>query len=158
MPTDTTFSIEPRGPFTLASAARFLADWPPTRTGDGEPDDAVVRLGFLVDDWSGHAGVVLRQDVSGTIDGRIVESDAADARRVRAQAARVLSLDHDGSGYPALGERDPVVGELQRASSWLRPVLFHSPYEAACWAVISSRATRSPRASGIGWPRSAAAR
>jgi DNA-3-methyladenine glycosylase II len=64
---------------------------------------------------------------------------------VIAQAARVVSLDHDGTGYAELGDRDAVVGRLQRASGHLRPVLFHSPYEAACWAVISAR-LRQPQA------------
>ncbi len=133
------FTIEPRGPFTLASAARFIAGWPPTSGGDRELDEQVVRLGFLVDDWSGHAGVLLSQDGRGTVRGKIVESTADDLDRVRAQVARIFSLDHDAAGYAKVGERDAVVGELQRASGWLRPVLFHSPYEAACWAIISSR-------------------
>jgi DNA-3-methyladenine glycosylase II len=134
------FTIEPDGPFTLASAARFIAGWPPAGRGE-EPAraDAVVRLAFLVDDWSGHAGVLLRQDSSGAVHGEVIEATARDAARIRAQAARVVSLDHDGTGYAALGERDAVVGALQRESGWLRPVLFHSPYEAACWAVISLR-------------------
>lgn len=51
MPAETSFSIEPRGPFTLASAARFIAGWPPTSRGDRELGDEVVRLGFLVDDF-----------------------------------------------------------------------------------------------------------
>jgi DNA-3-methyladenine glycosylase II len=156
----TTFSIEPRGPFTLASAARFIAGWPPAQRGDAGAsspdnggasspgDEAVVRLGFLVDDWSGHAGVVLRQDADGTVRGEIAESTAADPERVRAQAARIVSLDHDGTGFAELGEREPVIGELQRASGWLRPVLFHSPYEAACWAVISTR-LRQPLAARV---------
>jgi DNA-3-methyladenine glycosylase II len=116
MSAEPTFSIEPRGPFTLASAARFIAGWPPASKGDRELDDTLVRLAFLVDDWSGHAGVVLRQDGDGTVRGEIVESTAADPGRVHAQAARILSLDHDATGYAALGDRDPVIGELQRAS------------------------------------------
>jgi DNA-3-methyladenine glycosylase II len=60
----------------------------------------------------------------------------------------VLSLDHDGAGHAALGEREPVVGRLQRASGHLRPVLLHSPYEAACWAVLSAR-LRQAQAAGI---------
>ena len=132
-----SFTIIPRGPFTLASAARFIAGWP-AAAGAGVAGDE-VRLAFLADDWSGHAGVVLRER-DGVVHGEIAaESTATDADRVIAQAARIVSLDHDGTGYAELGERDAVVGALQRASGYLRPVLFHSPYEAACWSVISAR-------------------
>ncbi|WP_432824410.1 DNA-3-methyladenine glycosylase family protein [Dactylosporangium sp. CA-092794] len=51
----------------------------------------------------------------------------------------MLSLDEDGTGYPAVGDRDPVIGALQREHAYLRPVLFHSPYEAACAFVIGHR-------------------
>jgi DNA-3-methyladenine glycosylase II len=126
------FTLEPRGPFTLASAARFIAGWPP---GQAHADDDEIRLDFLVDDWSGPAHVVLRQ-ADGVVHGTV---EADNEPRAIAQAARIVSLDHDGSGYPAVGERDPIVGELQRASGYMRPVLFHSPYEAAAWSVISAR-------------------
>ncbi|GAC1607226.1 MAG: hypothetical protein NVS4B10_22180 [Myxococcales bacterium] len=55
------------------------------------------------------------------------------------QVARILSLDHDGEAWLGVGERDPVIGGLQRRHRGLRPVLFHSPYEAAAWALISAR-------------------
>jgi DNA-3-methyladenine glycosylase II len=126
------FTLEPRGPFTLASAARFVAGWPPGQADVGEDE---LRLDFLVDDWSGPAHVVLRE-ADGVIGGTV---EADNAERAIAQAARIVSLDHDGSGYPEVGERDPIVGELQRASGFLRPVLFHSPYEAAAWSVLSAR-------------------
>lgn len=61
------------------------------------------------------------------------------ARRARAEVERILSLDVDGSGFPAIGERDPVVDALQRSYRGLRPVLFFSPYEAAAWAIIGQR-------------------
>jgi DNA-3-methyladenine glycosylase II len=131
-----SFTIEPRGPFTLVSAARFIAGWPPAPGAAAHEEE--VRLAFLVDDWSGYAGVVLRER-DGVVHGEIAESTATDTDRVIAQTARIVSLDHDGTGYGALGERDAVVGALQRASGYLRPVLFHSPYEAACWSVISAR-------------------
>ncbi|MBA2476147.1 MAG: DNA-3-methyladenine glycosylase 2 family protein [Actinobacteria bacterium] len=133
--------IEPRGPFTLLSAARFIAGWPPTRRPAAPEDgEASVRLGFLVDDWSDQAGVILRQTrAHEPVSGTIVAGTRAGADRIRDQAARIVSLDHDGTGYGELGRDDTVVGRLQEASGWLRPVLFHSPYEAACWAVISSR-------------------
>jgi DNA-3-methyladenine glycosylase II len=126
------FTIEPRGPFSLASTASFIAGWPP---GQGRVEDDEVRLDFLVDDWSGPAHVVLRER-DGIVGGTV---EAEHTERAIAQAARIVSLDHDGRGYPEVGERDPVVGELQRASGYLRPVLFHSPYEAAAWSVISAR-------------------
>jgi DNA-3-methyladenine glycosylase II len=138
------FALEPRGPFTLASAARFISGWTPA-TGVATPED--VRLRFLCDDFSGDAAVLLREG-AGTVRATITGGSAADAERVIAQAARVVSLDHDGTGYAELGERDPVVGRLQRESGFLRPVLFHSPYEAACWAVISAR-LRQPQAARI---------
>lgn len=106
------FEIHPRGPFTLSSAARFIAGWPPA-AGDPQAEASdEVRLGFLVDDWSGHAGVLLRQREDGTVAATITQSTAAHPERVREQAARVLSLDHDATGYAALGETDPVVGEF----------------------------------------------
>jgi DNA-3-methyladenine glycosylase II len=126
------FTLEPRGPFTLASAARFIAGWPP---GQGEVSERQVQLDFLVDDWSGPAHVVLRE-ADGVVHGTV---EAEHAERAIAQAARIVSLDHDGSGYPEVGERDPIAGSLQRASGYLRPVLFHSPYEAAAWSVLSAR-------------------
>jgi DNA-3-methyladenine glycosylase II len=55
----------------------------------------------------------------------------ADPEAVRDQVARILSLDVDGSGFPAVGRRDPVVGGLQARWPGLRPVGFFSPYEAA---------------------------
>lgn len=61
------------------------------------------------------------------------------SRAVRAQVARILSLDVDGAGFPAVGDKDPVVAGLQADYPGLRPVCFYSPYEAAAWAVIGNR-------------------
>jgi DNA-3-methyladenine glycosylase II len=134
--------LEPRGPFRLAAAARFIAGWeaanrPP---GGGGGDPAEVRLAFLVDDWSGHAGVLLRQaEPDGPVAATVTTSGGADPERALRQAARVVSLDHDGTAFPELGRRDPVIGEAQEQADLLRPVLFHSPYEAACWGIVSAR-------------------
>ena len=58
------------------------------------------------------------------------------------QAARSLSLDHDGSGWPSVGARDAVVGTAQRELDNLRPVCFYSAYEAATSFVIGQRQHR----------------
>jgi len=52
---------------------------------------------------------------------------------------RVLSLDHEVSGFLEVGRRDPVIGALQAAAPGLLPPLFYSPYEAAVWSVLSAR-------------------
>jgi 3-methyladenine DNA glycosylase/8-oxoguanine DNA glycosylase len=60
-------------------------------------------------------------------------------RGVSAQVARILSLDVDGTGFPAIGQRDPVAGRLQQRYPGLRPVTFWSPYEVAAWTIIGQR-------------------
>lgn len=67
-----------------------------------------------------------------------IQGDAEPAA-VAAQLERILSLDADAGEWVALGARDAVLGGLQARFPGLRPVLFASPYEAACWAVISAR-------------------
>jgi DNA-3-methyladenine glycosylase II len=52
---------------------------------------------------------------------------------------RSLGLDVDGEGFAAVGERDPVVGGLQRRWPGFRPVAFPSPFEAGMWFLISQR-------------------
>jgi DNA-3-methyladenine glycosylase II len=134
----TSFTITPQGPFSLGAARRFFGGWEGTTGTDITSD--VLRVAFLVDDWSGYAGLLVRQDDGGEVRAEIVTSSGdPDPQRVRAQLARVLSLDHDATGYAALGERDPVIGRLLEQADFLRPVTFHSPYEAACWAIVSSR-------------------
>jgi DNA-3-methyladenine glycosylase II len=128
-----SFEIAPRGPFSLQAAAGF---------GFGgsigaPPFDGAMRLAFAVDGGQELAGVLLRQRADGVVEGEL--SGARDVDAVRAQVARILSLDHDGRDWLAVGERDPVIGRLQRELPGLRPVLFHSPYEAASWAVLSAR-------------------
>lgn len=136
----TTFTITPRGPFSLAAAERFYGRWEATAGVRARPGE-LLRIAFLVDDWRGAAGLVVRQDAAdGPVEAELLATQGdVDPSRVEAQLTRVLSLDHDGTGYPAVGERDEVVGELLRAGGHQRPVLYHSPYEAACWAIIIAR-------------------
>lgn len=129
--------IIPRGPFSLKAAAEFgfgpNAGRPPVY-------DGAMRLAFALDGGSGYVGAVLRQaEPDGPIAAELVLRDAAEPRAALAQLARVVSLDHDGEAFMEVGERDPVIGALQRAHPGQRPVLFHSPYECAAWSIISAR-------------------
>lgn len=128
------FVIEPDTMFSLAAAASFGFG---PQAGRPKPDGDQMRLAFAVDDYTEHAGVLLSQRADGAI-----EATVQGTRRiavVEQQVRRILSLDHPGAGWRAVGTRDPVIGRLQQEHPGLRPVLFHSPYEGAAWSVISHR-------------------
>ena len=142
MPTLTatrTFEITPRGSFSLAEANAF---------GFGQRDaksGARMSLAFACegDDYS-PSGVELEQAADGVVHGKlygVAELDAAVA-----QTARVLSLDHDGTVWEEVLRREEPLARLAAEAPGLRPVLFYSPYEAAAWAIISSRIHRTQAA------------
>jgi DNA-3-methyladenine glycosylase II len=145
-----TFTLVPRGPFSLAASIAFLEGFTPawySSAGSSNPADKVLELAFPVEGSWRTAGVRARQDDDGAVTAEVVGSDlvapdlvAPDlVAEVRPQVERILSLDVDGSGFAAVGERDPVVGEIQRKYPGLRPVGFWSPYEAAAWTIIGHR-------------------
>jgi DNA-3-methyladenine glycosylase II len=132
-----TFTIVPGGEFSLAEAGRF---------GFGQRVDphwdGTLRLAFCLDGYDRQVGVELTQDPAGRVHGVVHDapgSGPGDLGTVRAQVERVLSLDHDGAGFAAVGRADPVIGRLQVAAPGLRPPLFYSPYEAAVWGVLANR-------------------
>lgn len=134
--------IRPRGPFSLRAAAEFGFG---PNAGRPPPFDGTMRLAFAVDGGHGYAGVALTQEGADALVAGELRGDGEPAA-VERQVARVLSLDGDGEGFMAVGERDPVIGALQRAHPGQRPVLFHSPYEAAAWSIISARRPASQAA------------
>src|SRR5207237_6226709 len=128
------FTIVPEGPFSIELAAGFGFG---PRSGEG--DGRLMRLAFAVDGLREQAGVVLRQDPDGMVGGEVDGVEDGGLEAVRCQVSRILSLDYDGAAWLRVGERDAVIRRLQTLYPGLRPVLFHSPYEAAAWAVISAR-------------------
>jgi len=125
------FTIEPQGPFSLREAAQFGFG---QRSGDAW--DGAMRMAFCLDGYREQVGVVVRQDPLGV---NVESWGSNDVEAICRQVARVLSLDHDGRLFSAIGAADPVVRRLQQAAPGLRPPLFYSPYEAAAWAVLSAR-------------------
>jgi DNA-3-methyladenine glycosylase II len=132
--------LEPRGPFSLAAAGRFIAEFPPADHTGVEPD-GTVRLGFVRDDFSGVAKATLRQARE---DGP-VEVEIDGDGDVGPQLERILGLEHDGDAFVAVLDGDPVLRSLWERTGHLRQVSFPSPYEAACWSVIALR-LRQPQA------------
>jgi len=130
------FVIEPDAAFSLEAAASFGFG---PHTGRSKPGGDLMRLAFVVDGYREHAGVVLRQR-GGTIEATVEGAGGGPTER---QVRRILSLDHPGRDWLAVGTRDRVIGGLQQEHPGLRPVLFHSPYEAAAWSIISARKPRA---------------
>lgn len=127
--------IRPSGPFSLAQAERFLEGWGSAAYGRAG-SDGHVHLAFVPDGEEHAAGVCVQQhEDTVTVDAW----GPYGAEQLRGQVERILSLNIDGSGYPEVGRRDPVIGTLQEQFPGLRPVLFYSPYEAAAWAIVSQR-------------------
>ncbi len=134
----TQLAIHVDGPFSLAAAASF--GFGPS-TGRPFPDARLMRLAFVADDLRHHVGVALTQQSDGDLVADI-SGDAAIGDAV-AQIRRILSIDTDVAGWLAAGQADPVLGAIQADNPGLRPVLFHSPYEASAWSVLSQRRHRT---------------
>jgi DNA-3-methyladenine glycosylase II len=130
-----SFTITPTGAFSLDQAASF--GFGPREAEAG----GAMRLAFAADGSGAPTGVVVRESPDGTITGEVHGTTSAED--ARAQVARILSLEHDGTAWQEAGGRDEVLGDLQSRFSGLRPVLFHSPYEAAAWAVMVARTGRT---------------
>ncbi len=136
-----TFRIEPRGPFSL-DAARSFAGGFAAGIGGGETRSESIVMAFPVEGWDGSAAAEVSKADDGAVHVRYAILGEADPAVVELQVARCLSLDHDGSGWPAVGERDALIGRLQATHAFLRPVCFYSAYEAATSFVIGQRIAR----------------
>lgn len=124
-----------QGPWSLATSRSFWEGFTPAALTD-EVDDGALRTVFRVEaDWSRAEAAVTQDDD----DVHVVVTGHGDLAAAAGQVLRFLALDVDGRGWPAVGERDEVVGRAQRALPGLRPCGFHSPYEAAAWSVLSQR-------------------
>ena len=139
----TSFTLIPRGPFSLAASTRFLEGFAPA--GYTGAQEGVLDLAFAVEGSWQTVGVRVRLQENEVV-GEVAHARGVDGDAVARQVARILSLDVDGSGFAAVGDGDPVVGGLQRRYPGLRPVLFWSPYEAAAWAIIGQRIRRTQAA------------
>ena len=126
--------VVPRGRFSLAASMRFAEGFTPDPHASGATGH--LHLAFVPDGETLPAGACVREE-----DGDLVVeiSGEADHERAHAQALRILSLDIDGTGFAAVGARDPVIGGLQERYDGLRPVGFLSPFEAGVWFLLGQR-------------------
>ncbi|MFC4858995.1 DNA-3-methyladenine glycosylase family protein [Actinophytocola glycyrrhizae] len=135
----TWLDVPVHGPFDLTASARFLEGFAPAARADAASRPGELRLAFPVAPSWRPVGVLVRQPFPNGPVRIAVRGEPSDVDKAVAAARRILSLDVDGTGFAAVAARDPVVGELLARYPGLRPVAFHSPYEAACFAVIAHR-------------------
>ncbi len=141
--------LDTRGPYDLAQVAMMGFGHRHELSFDG-----VMRLAFCLDgDYERQVGVEVRQH-----DERLAlvvrtpreaaPLDPDELITVKAQVARVVSVDHDGCAFAQMCQADPVLSRLHAGAAGFRPALFYSPYEAAVWSIISARRAR-PQGIGL---------
>ncbi len=127
------FSFRPKGPFDLENQSQYFGGW---LSPEGRPD--AIAMAFPVEGWTDSCAVILSQDTEGVIQG-MVHGAGDRSAKAKDQALACLSLDVSGEQWPRLAGSDPVIGRMQDKYHYLRPVLFHSPYEAAAGFIIGQR-------------------
>ncbi|MBO0828682.1 MAG: DNA-3-methyladenine glycosylase 2 family protein [Streptosporangiales bacterium] len=126
--------VEVVGPWSLETSRAFWEGFTPAALPAGATD--ALRAVFCVEgDWRRAAVEVTQHDGTATV----VASGSGDLDTAVTQACRFLSLDVDARAWPDVARRDPVIADAQARLPGLRPCGFHSPYEAAAWAVLSQR-------------------
>ena len=125
-----------RGPFSLASAARFLAGFSPLARPDAADDD-VLRLAFALDGTGAPAGSPCARTRTGRSTARRTATGTPMwwPPRPRGWCRSTWS----GTPMEAVAGRDPVVAGLLERYGALRPVLFGSPFDAGVWAILTQR-------------------
>lgn len=123
--------VKLQAPYDLKNQNSFFGGWPVLRDTSGE---FAIVVAFPVEGWQESAAVVISQDVDG-----MVSAETNGSEQAIAQALACLSLDVDDSNWEQVGRQDKTIGDLQAKYSYLRPGLFHSPYEAAAGFIIGQR-------------------
>ena len=129
------------GPWSLATSRAFWEGFGPAALPPHELTGELHAV-FLGEHGWRPVEALVRQEGD---TARIAVSGSGDLESAAVQVARFLSLDIDAGGWADVGRRDPVIGHAQEQLPGLRPCGFHSPYEAAAWAVLSQR-IRIPQA------------
>lgn len=135
--TTSTFDVTAPFGFRLSAAAEFYAGFAPMG-GAAELSGGALHLALLLDETFEPVSARLTQK------GDRIEVRAegtSDAPRLTRQLGRMLGLDADGREWARVGERDPVMGRLQRTFAGFFTAGFPSPYEAAMGGILSQRSS-----------------
>jgi DNA-3-methyladenine glycosylase II len=126
-------SVDVRGPWSLATCRALWQGFTPAALPAHDDPQQLHTVFLCESDWR-------RVTATVTQYGRLALIQVAgdgDLESAAAQVSRFLSLDVDARAWPDVAARDPVIAHAQAQLPGLRPCGFHSPYEAAAWAVLS---------------------
>lgn len=123
--------------FSLAMASGFVKSFPAAQGGSNRPR---LDLAFPSETSWQPVGVRIEQ-ADHRLQGHIIHNAAnVSQAHVQAEVERILNLRTARPGVlESIARSDPIAGALIHHFHGLRPVQFHTPYEAAAWAVISQR-------------------
>ncbi|HET7538258.1 MAG TPA: hypothetical protein VFK05_00250 [Polyangiaceae bacterium] len=129
------FSLRKPLGFQLSAAHEFYRNFAP---GSDMAAAALDRLtlAFRLDGTYAPVAVALQEQGEELL---VEVAGKADQRAVSKQLGRILGLEGDARAWLELGERDLVVGDLQRQFRGFFSAAKATPYDAATWAVISPR-------------------
>lgn len=130
-----TVDREVRGPWSLTTSRDFWEGFAPAALARQDRGGTLSSTFLAEADWS-RAEVTVSQNES---NASISVTGSGDLGQAAEQVARFLALDVDARGWVDVARRDSVIADVQQELPGLRPCGFHSPYEAAAWAVLSQR-------------------
>lgn len=137
-----TGALTPRAPFDFAKAHSFLRGFSPTegeqRFDSGSVTKAVTINGRAVAFEVSSAGTVEEPRLLYTLSSEHPLSKAEQAA-VADRIGFFLSLDDDLRPFYALGRADPSFAPVIERFYGLHHPKFLTPFEIACWAVLSQR-------------------
>ncbi len=126
--------VDHHGPFDLRNQNDYFGGWPVVKDTDEEYAIAIV---FPAEGWQESAAVVLSQNKDNELFAEV--QAVKNSEQAIKQALAATSLDVDDSGWQTAGSHDKFIADLQTKYQYVRPSLFHTPYEAATAFVIGQR-------------------
>ncbi len=141
-----TGSLTPHAPFDFGQSLRFLENFNALPASQSIAAVAGRPTLSKALSFSGHA-VLARVWSVGTVEApalacRFISAEPLDAAAEAAAVDRLrfyLSLDDDLAPFYAIGRDDPVMAPVIKELYGYHQVKFTTPFENACWAVLSQR-------------------
>jgi DNA-3-methyladenine glycosylase II len=140
----TTGHLTPTAPFDFAKSLEFLSGFRPT-AGEQALAERALAKAVLIDGQT----IVFRVTSSGEVEAPRLDYtlssdqpiDAATARAAADRLAFFLSLSDDLRPFYAIGRDDGAFVPVVERLYGYHQVKFLTPFENACWAILSQRNT-----------------